>query len=99
MTAVGLGVRCCVQSYGTFRRMTAFCKTRVPQQMWDDLLPLKDDDEAVKNYGIQYITKMCRRVLESGVTPGVHFYTLNLEKSVRLILEVRPGPPPDSVPR
>lgn len=48
------------QTYRTFERMTAFCKTRVPQEMWDELLPIKDDDEAVKNWGIEYMTKLCR---------------------------------------
>ena len=42
--------------------MTAFCKTRVPQEMWDELLPIKEDDEAVKNWGIHYMTKLCRSV-------------------------------------
>lgn len=50
------------QTYRTFERMTTFCKTRVPQEMWDQLLPIKDDDEAVKNWGIDYMTKLCRCV-------------------------------------
>ena len=29
-----------------------------------------------------------RRLLDSGATRSIHFYTLNLEKSVRVILEV-----------
>jgi methylenetetrahydrofolate reductase (NADPH) len=47
----------------------------------------KSDDAAVKRYGAQLATNMVRRLLASGVVPGVHFCTLNLEKSVRTILE------------
>jgi hypothetical protein len=42
--------------------MTSFCKTTVPQEVWDELRPIKDDDEAVKNWGILYMTKLCRCV-------------------------------------
>jgi methylenetetrahydrofolate reductase (NADPH) len=48
------------QSYMSFKRMTGFCKTLVPRSVWDDLAPIKDDDEAVKNFGINYATKICR---------------------------------------
>lgn len=47
----------------------------------------QSDDAAVKRYGAQLATNMVRRLLASGVVPGVHFCTLNLEKSVRTILE------------
>lgn len=65
--------------------MTQFCRTRVPASVWEDLQPIKDDDAAVKAYGVQLAVRMCRRMLDEGVK-GLHFYTLNLEKSVRLIL-------------
>lgn len=47
---------------------------------------IKDDDDAMKQYGIDLGIQMCRRLIESG-TPGLHFYTLNLERSVANILE------------
>ena len=40
-----------IQNYSSFQRMTSFCKTRVPDQILDDLAPVKEDDEAVKDYG------------------------------------------------
>lgn len=48
------------QTYRTFERMTSFCKTKVPPEMWEELRPIKEDDEAVKNWGILYMTKLCR---------------------------------------
>ena len=65
--------------------MTTMCKTKVPQAIRDALEPIKDNDEAVKNYGVELAVQMCIRMRESGV-PCLHFYTLNLEKSVLQIL-------------
>lgn len=76
-----------IQDYGGFKRMTGFCKTMVPQEILDALEPIQADDARVKAYGVELAVRMCRRLLEAGC-PGLHFYTLNLEKSVTSILEV-----------
>ena len=82
--------------------MTGFCKTFVPKDIANTLEGIKDNDEAVKNFGIDLGTKMCKRMLEAG-TPGLHMYTLNTERSSVAILEnlglinksqVRPGTVP-----
>jgi methylenetetrahydrofolate reductase (NADPH) len=75
-----------IQSYNGFKRMTTLSKTIVPTSIWEALEPIHDDDKAVKEYGIKLAIEMCTRLKKCGVT-GFHFYTLNLEKSVRLILE------------
>jgi methylenetetrahydrofolate reductase (NADPH) len=76
-----------IQNYGGFKRMTDLCKTYVPQSILDDLEPIKDDDLAVKDYGVQLAVHMCTRMKESCNQKGFHFYTLNLERSTKLILE------------
>ena len=48
---------------------------------------MQSDDAAVKRYGADLATKMVSRLVASGLVQGVHFCTLNLEKSVRTILE------------
>lgn len=75
-----------IQNYNGFKRMTGFCKTAVPKHITDALEPIKNDDARVKQYGIELGAQMCRRLLAAGV-PGLHFYTLNLERSVICILE------------
>ena len=50
-----------IQNYRGFVRMTSYCKIKVPQSILDDLEPIKDDDEAVKAYGIELGIKMCKR--------------------------------------
>lgn len=54
--------------------------------MLQALEPIQDDDAAVKKYGVKLCAQMCRELMAAG-TPGLHFYTLNLEKSVTQILE------------
>lgn len=74
-----------LQSYSSFYRMTKFCKTKVPNQIWVDLEPIRDDDEQVKMYGVKLCTEMCKTLQEQGIK-GFHFYTLNLEQSVTMVL-------------
>ena len=75
-----------IMTYGGFKRMTGFCKTHVPKDVEEALESIKDNDEAVKNFGIDLGTRMCKRILDSG-TPGLHMYTLNTERSSVAILE------------
>lgn len=77
-----------IQAYGGFKKMTGFCKTRVPAEVAERMEAIKDDGEAVKAYGIELGAEICRKILDSDVgVNGLHFYTLNLEKSVFGIME------------
>lgn len=75
-----------IQSYTGFKRMANLCKINVPAFIEDSLKKIRENDEAVKNYGIQLVIKMCEQLLHNGIR-GFHFYTLNLERSTTLILE------------
>lgn len=59
---------------------------QVPPEVAEAVEAVKDNDEEVKKLGIQLGTQMCRRLLDSGA-PGLHMYTLNLERSALAILE------------
>ena len=75
-----------IQGFNSFEKMTTFCRTSVPEKVWRDMQHFQDNDEEVKNYGVQLCVKICKDLYDAGV-PGFHFYTLNLEKSVLQILE------------
>ena len=45
------------------------------------------DDAKVKDYGVRLATAMIKEITASGLIHGVHFCTLNLEMSVRRVLE------------
>ena len=63
-----------IQSYSSFQRMTSFCRTTVPNKVWEDLKPIRENDEAVKAYGVELARKMCTEMIDVGIQ-GFHFYT------------------------
>ncbi|KAJ1735400.1 methylenetetrahydrofolate reductase (NAD(P)H) met13 [Coemansia biformis] len=75
-----------IQNYAGFKRMAELCRISVPQEIWDRLEPIKDDDQAIKDYGIEVAVGMIQRLQAAGVR-GFHFYTVNLERSTRMVLE------------
>lgn len=75
-----------VQNYAGFKKFTTWCKTAVPEDMAADLEHIKDNDEAVKAYGVKAGVEACTGLLNHGVQ-SLHFYTLNLSLGVTKILE------------
>ncbi|RHY01990.1 hypothetical protein DYB25_002295 [Aphanomyces astaci] len=57
----------------------------VPPQVEDALVTIKNDDSAVKKYGIQLAVDTCRKLLANNLS--LHFYTMNLATTVRTVLE------------
>jgi len=78
------------QSYASFIRMTKFCDIAVPPHVMQQLEPVKDDDEAVKMIGCEIAKDIAIKILttpeENDGMDGIHFYTLNLERSVTQVL-------------
>lgn len=60
---------------------------QIPSEVSAALEPIKDNDEAVKAYGIHLGTEMCKKILANGIKT-LHLYTLNMEKSALAILMV-----------
>lgn len=75
-----------IQSFPGFKRMTAFCKSRVPAAMLARLEAVKDDDAKVKEVGVALGTEACRELMAAGLK-GLHLYTLNLEKATVGVLD------------
>merc|ERR1719335_658986 len=75
-----------IQSYAGFRRMTGLCKTYIPKAIDEAIELVKDNEAAVKEYGVELAVQMCRELMAGGA-PGLHLYTLNLEKSATAICE------------
>lgn len=69
-----------------FSRTINFCKTKVPQYIYDDLEPIKTDDEEVRKYGVQFGIKQCQEFIKNGFR-FLHFYTMNLETAVIKIIK------------
>ena len=75
-----------VASFAQVKRFTSMCGAGIPRAMLGKLWGIRNDEEAVVEYGIEHATRQCRELLAAGA-PGIHFYTLNRSRSTAKILE------------
>jgi methylenetetrahydrofolate reductase (NADPH) len=75
-----------IQSYDSLRHICKLSKLEVPEDIVNTLEKIKDNDEAIRIYGIDSCVRLCRSLLDSGIVNGLHFYTLNREVAVTDIL-------------
>jgi methylenetetrahydrofolate reductase (NADPH) len=68
-----------VQSYASVRHLAKLSGVPVPEWMLAALEPIKDDDAAIRKWGVEQAVRQCQHILEHCDVPGFHFYTLNRE--------------------
>jgi methylenetetrahydrofolate reductase (NADPH) len=85
-----------VLSAPQIRRFTALCGSKIPPGLDAELNRLGEDDDAVRELGVEYAARQVEELWAAGV-PGVHFYVLNRSYSVSKILDrlAIPGHIPD----
>jgi len=76
-----------IQAYQSLRHIVKLSKLEVPQDILDTIEAIKDNDEAIRAYGIEHAYQMCKTLLDSGEVHGIHFYTLNREVATMEILK------------
>ncbi|NXT87445.1 MTHR reductase, partial [Anhinga rufa] len=76
-----------IQGYHSLRQLVKLSKLEVPQEIKDVIEPIKDNDAAIRNYGVELAVSMCRELLDSGAVHGLHFYTLNREVATTEVLK------------
>ncbi|KJZ80531.1 hypothetical protein HIM_00381 [Hirsutella minnesotensis 3608] len=80
-----------IQSFQMIKRTTKLSHAKMPDHILERLSAVKGDDERVKLVGVDVISEMVERIraIQAGTSgrKGFHFYTLNLEKAVSLIVE------------
>ena len=62
------------------QRFTKLCGAKLTPEITETLDRLGDDDDAVREFGIDYATRQCADLIEQGVE-GLHFYTLNKSRA------------------
>ncbi|PCI98001.1 MAG: methylenetetrahydrofolate reductase [Flavobacteriales bacterium] len=75
-----------IVNYDNFKKLTEFCKIKIPEYILADLEPIKNDDKKVAEYGIQLSIKMCQKLIDNNIN-YLHLYTLNRESSCVKIIE------------
>ncbi|KAH8103992.1 methylenetetrahydrofolate reduct [Cristinia sonorae] len=77
-----------IQTFNGFIKSTKLAQTTIPKALLDELEPYKNNDEKVREIGTKLVADMCRRILREDIgIRGLHFYTMNLEKGTRMLLE------------
>ncbi|CCA74929.1 probable MET13-putative methylene tetrahydrofolate reductase [Serendipita indica DSM 11827] len=77
-----------IQTWNGFMKATSLAKITIPQSYLDVLEPHKNNDEKVRELGTKLVADLCRGILNAGLgIRGLHFYTMNLEKGTRMLLE------------
>ncbi len=79
-----------VSNYGNLSRFSEICGAEIPLWLRRKLEFFGDDTEAVKDFGADFVSSMCEKLLEMGA-PGLHFYTLNQsEATLRIWNNIKP---------
>eukprot|EP01135_Chromosphaera_perkinsii_P004436 Nk52_evm14s281 gene=Nk52_evmTU14s281 len=74
-----------ISNYHTFNRICSLAKVQIPPEICDHVYENRNNDALVKEYGIKVLSDIVLKLRSSGIK-GFHFYTMNLEKSVVMIL-------------
>ena len=77
-----------IQTWNGFQRATSLAKITIPPKILAALEPYKNNDEKVREIGTLLVADMCRKILAADIgIRGLHFYTMNLEKGTKMLLE------------
>lgn len=73
-------------SFHQLEKMLSMAKVSVPKAFMERLEKYKNDNNAIKEIGIEFATQQCKELITYGV-PGIHFYTLNKSYSISQVLD------------
>ena len=65
-----------ITNYSQLARFSDMCGAEIPRWIRKRLESLGDDRQAIRAFGQDVTTQLCRNLLEQGA-PGLHFYTMN----------------------
>jgi methylenetetrahydrofolate reductase (NADPH) len=65
-----------ITGYANMMRFCGGCGADLPRWIRLRLEELQDDKEALKDFGVGVVTRLCETLLRGGA-PGLHFYTIN----------------------
>lgn len=65
-----------ITNYKNLARFSANCGAEIPRWITQRLESLQDDAVALREFGIEAVSRLCEQLLRGGA-PGLHFYTMN----------------------
>ena len=64
-------MRSTLQGYNSLRQLVKLSKLNIPDEIVQAIEPIKDNDEAIRNYGVHQCVTMCQALLNSGIVSQV----------------------------
>ena len=65
-----------ITNFTSLTRFSDVCGAEIPRWIRKQLEAYADDEESLKAFGLEVVSKLCNQLLEQGA-PGLHFYSLN----------------------
>ncbi|MEX3935541.1 methylenetetrahydrofolate reductase [NAD(P)H] [Paraburkholderia phymatum] len=75
-----------ITNFSQLMRFSEMCGAEVPRWVAKRLESFGDDRDAIRAFGLDVVTDLCRRLVDAKV-PGLHFYTLNGAAATKAICE------------
>ncbi len=75
-----------IVNYSRLSSFSNMCGAEIPLWIRKRLEVFADDSESVKQFGLEIVSHLCQKLLDSGA-PGLHFYTLNQADTTIKILD------------
>lgn len=75
-----------ITNFTQLARFSDTCGAEIPRWVRKQLESLSDDRVAIRAFGLDVVSDLCRRLLDGGA-PGLHFYTMNLAGPTLAIAE------------
>ncbi len=73
-----------ITNFANLKRFSSKCGAEIPLWLGNRLDDFGSDTDGMRQFGIDVVTELCFDLLEGGA-PGIHFYSMNLAKSVSQI--------------
>ena len=73
-----------ITNYENLARFSSKCGAEIPLWLGQRLDGFGDDLSGLREFGLDVVTELCHKLLEGGA-PGLHFYSMNLSRSVTQI--------------
>ena len=74
-----------IANFNSLKKFSRQCGAEIPRWIKKTLSAYEDDMDAQRQAGIEIVTRMTQKLIDSGV-PGLHFYTMNQATLTRSIL-------------
>ena len=75
-----------ITQYSQLFRFSEMCGADIPRWLRKRLESFGDNREAVKEFGLEVVSKLCQQLLDGGA-PSLHFYTMNQAAPTLAILK------------